>query len=84
MRLETSISKECGKTRKRAVEHHFELVDTDSRHLALMPIWLKIRDKTGANQRIESMKKANRARKPSKAKAPTRKSKGRAILFWIC
>jgi hypothetical protein len=30
----------------------------------------------GANQRVESMKNANKARKPSKAKSPTQKSKG--------
>lgn len=35
-------------------------------------------EKTGANLRIESMKKADKARKPSKAKAPTQKGKGRA------
>ena len=35
-------------------------------------------EKTGANLRIESMKKADKASKPSKAKAPTQKGNGRA------
>jgi hypothetical protein len=49
----------------------------DSPHLAAHADFAKDGKKTGANPRIESMKKATKARMPSKAKAPTQKGKGR-------
>jgi hypothetical protein len=48
----------------------------DSQHLAAHADFAKYGEKTGANLRIESMKKATKARMPSKAKAPTQKGKG--------
>jgi len=54
-----------------AAGHHLQSVDMDSQHLATHADFAKDGEKTGANLRIESMKKAtNKARKPSKAKAP--------------
>ena len=46
--------------------------------VGLCPANARVRDgeKTSANLRIESMKKPNKAAKPSKAKAPTQKVRG--------
>ena len=55
---------------------HLESVDMDSQRLAAHADFAKDGEKTGANLRIESMKQATKARKPSKAKAPTHKGKG--------
>jgi len=52
-------------------------VDRDSQHLAAHADFAKYGEKTGANLRTGSMKKATKARMPSKAKAPTQKGKGR-------
>jgi hypothetical protein len=48
----------------------------DSQHLAAHADFAKYGEKMGTNLRIESMKKATKARMPSKAKAPTQKGKG--------
>ena len=48
----------------------------DSQHLAAHADFAKDGEKTGANLRIESMKKATKARRPSKAKATAQKGKG--------
>jgi hypothetical protein len=50
----------------------------DSQHLAAHADLAKDGEKTGANRRIESMKRANIARKTSKAKAPTQRGKGQS------
>jgi hypothetical protein len=50
----------------------------DSQHLAAHADLAKDGEKTGANRRIESMKRANIAGKASKAKAPTQKGKGQS------
>ena len=63
--------------RIRAAGRHLELVDRDSQHLAAHADFAKYGEKTGANLRIGLMKKAAKARMPSKAKAPTQKGKGR-------
>ena len=55
---------------------HLESVDMDSQRLAAHADFAKDGEKTGANLRIESMKQATKARKPSKTKVPTQKGKG--------
>jgi hypothetical protein len=47
-----------------------------SQHLAPHADLDKDGEKTGANLRIESMKKASKLSKPAKKKAPTKKGKG--------
>ena len=59
-----------------AAGRHLELLDMDSQHLAAHADFAKDGEKTGANLRIELMKKATKARRPSKAKAPAQKGKG--------
>jgi hypothetical protein len=54
-----------------AAGRHLESVDMDSQHLAAHADFAKDGEKMGVNLRIESMKNANKARMPSKAKAPT-------------
>src|SRR3984893_3280991 len=51
-------------------------ISLNTQHLAAHADFAKYGEKTGANLRIESMKKATKARMPSKAKAPTQKGKG--------
>jgi hypothetical protein len=58
------------------VGHHLELLNRDSLHLAAQADLAKDGEKTGANLRIGSMKRAAKARKPSTAQAPTQKGKG--------
>ena len=45
-----------------AAGRHLELLDMDSQHLAAHADFAKDGEKTGANLRIESMKKATKAR----------------------
>ena len=46
-----------------AAGHHLQSVDMDSQHLAAHADLAKDGEKTGANLRIESMKKATKARR---------------------